>query len=130
MLEFFCFFSRPIAPGFPSPHVVFEEFIQHRENEMKQLFKLTAAPAAAFLALALASISTSAAAAKYEYCRTDVSSAMRSCSFTSLEQCQTMSAGRGGTCARDPFLPEASSVSNAFAQQPRGGLRHTKRPVQ
>jgi len=95
---------------------------------MKQLFKLTAAPAAAFLALALAGISTPAAAAKYEYCRTDVSSAMRSCSFTSLEQCQEMSAGRGGMCARDPFLPEASTVGNAFAQQPRGRL-HSKRPV-
>lgn len=96
---------------------------------MKQLFTLTAAPAAAFLALALASISTPAAAAKYEYCRTDVSSAMRSCSFTSLEQCQAMSDGRGGTCARDPFLP-AENVSNAFAQQPRGGVHHTKRPAQ
>jgi hypothetical protein len=130
MVEFLCFFSRPMAPGFQSPHVVFEELIQHRENEMKQLFKLTAAPAAAFLGLALASISTPAAAAKYEYCRTDVSSAMRSCGFTSLEQCQIMSAGRGGTCARDPFLPEANSVNNAFAQQPRGGLHRTKRPVQ
>lgn len=97
---------------------------------MKQLFTLTVAPAAAFLALALASISTPAAAAKYEYCRTDVSSAMRSCSFTSLEQCQEMSAGRGGTCARDPFLSETGSVGNAFAQQPRGALHHTKRPVQ
>ena len=97
---------------------------------MKPLFTLTAAPAAAFLALALASISTPAAAAKYEYCRTDVSSAMRSCSFTSLEECQIMSAGRGGTCTRDPFLPEASSVNNAFAQQRRGGSHHTKRPAQ
>ncbi|SDN50587.1 DUF3551 domain-containing protein [Afipia sp. GAS231] len=96
---------------------------------MKQLFTLTAAPAAAFLALTLAGFSTPAAAAKYEYCRTDVTSAMRSCSFTSLEQCQEMSAGRGGTCARDPFLPEAS-VNNAFAQQPRGGSNHTRRPVQ
>jgi hypothetical protein len=116
---------RPIIPCRFS-----EEFRQHRENEMKQFFTLTAAPAAAFLALALASASTPAAAAKYEYCRTDVSSAMRSCSFTSLEECQIMSAGRGGTCTRDPFLPEANSVSNAFAQQPRGGAHHTKHPVQ
>jgi hypothetical protein len=116
---------RPIIPFHFS-----EEFSQHGKKKMKQLFTLTAAPAAAFLVLALASISTPAAAAKYEYCRTDVSSAMRSCSFTSLEQCQTMSAGRGGTCARDPFLPEASSARNAFAQQPRGASHHTKRPVQ
>ena len=118
-----------MAPGFPSPHVVFEEFSQHRENEMRQLFTLTAAPAAAFLALALASISTPAAAGKYEYCRTDISSAMRSCSFETLEQCQAMSAGRGGVCARDPFLP-VENVSNAFAQQPRGGVHPTKRPAQ
>src|SRR5258707_858388 len=85
---------------------------------MKQLFTLAAAPAAAFLALALASISTPAAAAKYEYCRTDVSSAMRSCGFTSLEQCQTMSAGRGGTWARGPFLPEGNSGHNHFASPP------------
>jgi hypothetical protein len=111
------------------PSRLSEEFSQHGKKKMKQLFTLTAAPAAAFLALALASISTPAAAAKYEYCRTDVSSAMRSCSFTSLEQCQTMSAGRGGTCARDPYLP-AENVSNAFAQQPRSGVHHTKRPAQ
>jgi len=107
---------------------LFEEIFQRRENEMKQLFKLTA-PAAAFLALALIGASNPAAAAKNEYCRTDVSSAMRSCSFTSLEQCQEMSAGRGGVCARDPFLPEAGSISNAFAQQ-RGGSHHTKHPLQ
>src|ERR1700712_4656545 len=95
---------------------------------MKQLFTLTAAPAAAFLALALASISTPAAAAKYEYCRTDVSSAMRSCSFTSLEQCQAMSSGRGGSCARDPFLP-ASALGDAFAYQPKGGLHRARKPA-
>ena len=74
-----------------------------REKKMKQLLNLAAAPAAGLLALALTSITTPAAAAKYEYCRTDVSSAMRSCSFTSMEECQAMSSGRGGTCARDPM---------------------------
>ena len=98
-----------------------------RDKKMKQLLKLTAAPAAGLLALALTSITTPAAAAKYEYCRTDVSSAMRSCSFTSMEQCQAMSSGRGGTCARDPFLPEAS---NAYAYQPKGGLNRVRKPVQ
>jgi hypothetical protein len=99
---------------------------------MKQLLKLTAAPATGLFALALASITTPAAAGPYEYCRTDVSSAMKSCSFTSMEQCQAMSSGRGGTCARDPFLPEASNgnASNAYAYQPKGGLHRAKRPVQ
>jgi hypothetical protein len=119
-----------MAAGVPSSHLDFPRSSANTERKkMKQLFTLTAAPAAALLALALAGISTPAAAAKYEYCRTDVSSAMRSCSFTSLEECQIMSAGRGGTCARDPFLPEAS-VNNAFAQQPRGSVHHTKRPAQ
>jgi hypothetical protein len=94
---------------------------------MKQFFKLTTAPAAAFFALALTGIATPAAAAKYEYCRTDVSSAMRSCSFTSMEECQAMSSGRGGTCARDPFLPAAS---DAYAYQPKGGVHRARKPVQ
>jgi hypothetical protein len=94
---------------------------------MKQLLKLATAPAAGLLALALTSITTPAAAAKYEYCRTDVSSAMRSCSFTSMEECQAMSSGRGGTCARDPFLPAAS---DAYAYQPKGGLHRARKPVQ
>ena len=98
---------------------------------MKQLLKLTVAPATSLLALALASITTPAAAAKYEYCRTDVSSAMRSCSFTSLEQCQAMSSGRGGTCARDPFLPASSNgdASNAYAYQPSGGSHRARKPA-
>src|ERR1700712_5750059 len=95
---------------------------------MKHLLRRTVAPAAGLLALAMANIATPAAAAKYEYCRTDVSSAMRSCSFTSMEECQTMSAGRGGTCARDPFLP-ASDTSNAFAYQPKGSLHHARKPA-
>ena len=95
---------------------------------MKQLLKLAAAPAAGLLALALTGITTPAAAAKYEYCRTDVTSAMRSCGFETLEQCQAMSSGRGGTCARDPFLPEASA-SDAYAWQPKGGVRKARKPV-
>jgi hypothetical protein len=94
---------------------------------MNPFLRLAAAPAAGLLALAVTSITTPAAAAKYEYCRTDVSSAMRSCSFTSMEECQAMSSGRGGTCARDPFLPAAS---DSYAYQPRGGLHRARKPVQ
>jgi Protein of unknown function (DUF3551) len=65
---------------------------------MKQLLKLSAAPASALFALALFATTPPAAAAQYEYCRQDVTSGMRSCSFATLEQCQAMSSGRGGSC--------------------------------
>jgi hypothetical protein len=87
----------------------------HRErNNMKRLLKISAAPAAALLAMAFISISTPAAAGAY--CRQDVTSAMRSCSFDTMEQCQAMSSGRGGDCYRDPFLP---ANSNALAYAPK-----------
>jgi Protein of unknown function (DUF3551) len=83
---------------------------------MKQLFKLTATPAAALFALALTAMATPASAA--EYCRQDVTSGMRSCSFETLAQCQAMSAGRGGDCYRDPFL---ANTGTALAYQPKVG---------
>src|SRR4051794_25688948 len=91
---------------------------------MKQLLKLAAAPAAGPLALALTSITTPAVAAKYEYCRTDVSSAMRSCSFTSMgnvRRCQPAAAAP----ARDPFLP---ADRDADAYQPKGGPHRVRKP--
>ena len=94
---------------------------------MKELLRLVAAPAAGLLAIALTGITTPAVAAKYEYCRTD-SSGMRSCSFETLEHCQATSAGRGGSCARDPFLPEAKA-SDAYAWQPKAGRHKVKKPV-
>jgi hypothetical protein len=98
---------------------------------MYQLLKLAAAPATGLFALALAGIATPAAAGPYEYCRTDVSSAMRSCSFRTMEECQAMSAGRGGSCARDPFLPavSTSNAGSAYAYQPKAGPRRAKKPV-
>jgi Protein of unknown function (DUF3551) len=98
---------------------------------MKQLSKITAAPSAVLFALAFAAL-TPATANAGEYCRTDVSSAMRSCSFDTMEQCQEMSAGRGGGCARDPFLADANS---AYAWQPKdfhskGAVHAAKNPVE
>ncbi len=87
----------------------------NRENKMKQLSKICAAPAAALFALAYVAVATPAAAGPNEYCRQDVSSGMRSCSFETLEQCQAMSSGRGGTCYRDPLLTDTS----AYAYQPK-----------
>jgi hypothetical protein len=103
----------------------------NRENKMKQLLKMTAAPATALFALACVAMATPAAAAKYEYCRQDVTSAMRSCGFETMEQCQAMSSGRGGSCYRDPFLVD---TSNALAYQPKqlskNGSRRVKQPVE
>jgi len=82
---------------------------------MKPLLKMSTAPAAALFALALGAMAPSSASAG-EYCRTDVTSHVQSCSFDTLEQCQAMSSGRGGSCDRDPFLADAKS---AYAYQPR-----------
>jgi hypothetical protein len=89
---------------------------------MQQLFRLSAAPMAGLWAMALVALATPASAGPNEYCRQDVSSAMRSCSFATMEQCQAMSSGRGGTCYRDPFLPEAGA-SSAYAYAPLHGKR-------
>ena len=92
---------------------------------MKPFLKMAAAPASAMLALAFVAITTPASAG--EYCRTDVSSHMLSCGFDTLEQCQMMSSGRGGSCDRDPFLA-ATTTSSAYAYQAKPS--HSKRPVQ
>jgi len=112
-------------------HVLISDSNQHGEYKMRQLLKVTAAPAATLFALAFIAMTTPATAKPGEYCRQDVTSGMRSCSFSSLEQCQAMSAGRGGSCYRDPFLTD---TSNAYAYQPKHplskkGVRHVKTPL-
>jgi len=92
---------------------------------MQQFFRLSAAPMAGLFAMGLAAITTPASAA--EYCRQDAISGMRSCSYATIEQCQAMSSGIGGTCYRDPFLPEAGA-SGAYAYAPQGG-KHAKKPA-
>jgi hypothetical protein len=78
------------------------------------------APAAAlFAAIAVGAITTPASAA--EFCRTDVTGHMTSCSYTSLEQCHAASAGIGGDCFRDPSLSDsdnANAKANAYAYHP------------
>jgi hypothetical protein len=92
---------------------------------MQQLFKLGAAPIAGLWAMALVAIATPASAA--EYCRQDAISGMRSCSYATIEQCQAMSSGVGGTCYRDPFLPQAGARS-AYAYAPLHGGKRTTKP--
>jgi hypothetical protein len=90
---------------------------------MQQLFKLSAAPMAGLWAMALVAVAAPASAA--DYCRQDAISGMRSCGYATIEQCQAMSSGIGGTCFRDPFLPQAGA-SNAYAYAPLHGKRVTK----
>jgi hypothetical protein len=95
---------------------------------MQQLFKLSAVPMAGLWAMALVAVATPASAGPNEYCRQDVTSGMRSCSFATMEQCQAMSSGRGGTCYRDPFLPQAGTTS-AYAYAPLHGGHRARKPV-
>jgi hypothetical protein len=53
---------------------------------------------------------------------------MRSCSFATMEQCQAMSSGRGGTCYRDPLLPQVSTTG-AYAYAPLHGGHRAKKQV-
>jgi hypothetical protein len=70
--------------------------------------------------------STTAASAG-EYCRKDVTSAITSCSFDTMEQCYAMSSGRGGGCFRDPFLPERNALVYAPRPVRAGHVAHRAR---
>jgi hypothetical protein len=94
---------------------------QHRETNMKQFLKLSAAPITALCALAFVTVATPASAG--EYCRKDVTSAVVSCGFDTLAQCQDMSAGRGGDCYRDPFLPDTRSALAYAPKAPHSKAR-------
>jgi uncharacterized protein DUF3551 len=98
---------------------------------MNQFLKLYAAPAAALFATAFVATATpAAAAASVDYCRHDVTSGMRGCGFTSLEQCQAMSSGRGGGCYENPFPEGGSASRSAYAYQPKHPVsKPARRPV-
>jgi hypothetical protein len=83
---------------------------------MNLFLKIAAAPAACALAWAIVAFATTAPATAGEFCRKDITSAMVSCSFDTMDQCQAMSSGRGGDCFRDPFLADSS---NALAYAPK-----------
>jgi hypothetical protein len=102
---------------------------------MKQFLKISAAPAAASFALAFVAMTSPAAARPVDYCRTDITSGMRGCGYSSLEQCQTMSSGRGGSCSENPFpsggtTSSSGSSRNAYAFQPKHPVSNQpKHPV-
>ena len=95
-------------------------------------------PAATFVVAAtLGTFLGASSASAADYCRTDVTGHMTSCSYTSLEQCQAMSSGIGGDCFRDPKLGNAGALngSSAFAYQPNAPqvtkrARHAAEPRQ
>jgi hypothetical protein len=102
---------------------------QQRETKMKAFLKL-GVPAATFVVAAALGALTPRSASAGDYCRTDVTGHMTSCSYTSLEQCQAMSSGIGGDCFRDPKLANSSAPNgdNAFAYQPSAPrtTKHTR----
>jgi hypothetical protein len=110
-MEFRCYFSSTIARVSAASHLRLKGLKptnQHRETNMKQLLKTGVAPLTALCALAFVTMATPASAG--EYCRKDVTSAVVSCSFETLAQCQDMSSGRGGDCFRNPFLADSRSA--------------------
>ena len=94
---------------------------------MKQVLKMAGAPAAALFAMAYIATPASAASS-IDYCRTDVTAGVRGCGYSSLEQCQAMSSGRGGDCYPNPFPSNGSS--SAYAYQPKPRSKGHAKPVE
>jgi uncharacterized protein DUF3551 len=82
-------------------------------DHIQSFLKWSVVPIAALAAIAFVSSVKPASAG--EYCRKDVTSQVVSCSFASLEQCQSTSAGRGGDCFRDPWLAAADKHASALS---------------
>src|SRR5258708_35874509 len=83
------------------PSVVLGAEPTHREKKMKQFLKVTVAPATALFALAFVAMATPASAG--DYCMTNTSG-MRSCGYSTMEQCHAAFAGVFGTSYRAPLL--------------------------
>ena len=113
------------------------ENTQRRRDEDEADFENQRRACRVFCVLTFFSTATPSAAAPVDYCRGDVTSGMRGCGYSSLEQCQAMSSGRGGSCYENPF-PEGSSASkggsassNAYAYQPkRHAAKGARKPVE
>ncbi|WP_407179129.1 DUF3551 domain-containing protein [Bradyrhizobium sp. STM 3562] len=91
---------------------------------MKEFLRATAAPAAALVAaIAFGALLAPTEASAGEYCRQDVTGHMTSCGFDTMEQCKATSAGIGGDCFRDPWLP-AKTASNATTKGHRNSYAY------
>jgi hypothetical protein len=125
--EWLCFFIPAMARRLPRSHLSRPglKAQQTGDNIMQRFFRVSAAPMVGLWAMALVGLATPAPAA--DYCRQDAISGMRSCGYATIEQCQAMSSGIGGTCYRDPFLPEAGA-SSAYAYAPLHGGKRVAKP--
>ena len=75
---------------------------------MRKIFVLASIAFAGIAGLVILSTADPASVDEYEYCLQDHSSHMRQC-FVTMEKCVVMIPGRGGSCAREPYLAEASA---------------------
>ena len=73
-----------------------------------KIFVLASIAFAGIAGLVILSTADPASVDEDEYCLQDHSSHMRQC-FVTMEQCVVMIPGRGGSCAREPHLAEASA---------------------
>jgi Protein of unknown function (DUF3551) len=119
---------RPSHVGGEAETSLLKPTHRDKESDDEADFEASAAPAAVLGAAAFFATATPAAAT--DYCRTEVTAGTRGCGYTSLEQCQTMSSGRGGTCDVNPFPAGGSGdPSNAFAYQPKPGSKNRVKSV-
>jgi len=79
---------------------------------------------AAVLGAAFLSAAPPASATDYRYCQQQYDSGMRDCSFDTMEQCVAMISGHGGSCARNPYLPEPRE---SYAYVHKGGSHRLRR---
>jgi hypothetical protein len=93
----------------------------HGNIKMRPRSKKVTASAATLFTFAFF-VMTAPAAYAEEYCVTGGSNSVNSCGYSTMEQCQAASSGRGGMCVL--HAPVAQSPSNALAYQPK--QRHSR----
>jgi len=78
---------------------------------LSKLFTLLSIVFAGLAGADYLSVAPTASTSTSEYCLQDYSSGMRKCSFGTLEQCIAVISGRGGSCARSPYLALGSAMA-------------------
>jgi hypothetical protein len=108
--------------------------LQIRErNKMRPTSKKVTASAATLFTFAFF-VMTAPAVYADEYCVSGGSNSVNSCGYSTMEQCQAASSGRGGMCNRAASAQSAQPPGNALAYQPkqphsRSVHRSNKEPV-
>jgi len=78
---------------------------------LSKLFTLLSIVFAGLAGADYLSVAPSVSTNAYGYCLQDNSSAVRTCSFDTLEQCIVVISGRGGSCARRPWPAERAAMA-------------------